>query len=93
MNITYIEEYDTIYKSSVAMQSALDSSFFWGYLLSQAPGGFLAYAYPANKIFGAAVACSAFLNLLLPFAFEIPVMIIGIRLLQGIFGVNPFKAP
>jgi len=34
---------------TVAIESAVDSSFFWGYLVTQVPGGFLASMYPANR--------------------------------------------
>ena len=27
----------------------VDSSFFWGYIITQVPGGFAAGRYPANK--------------------------------------------
>jgi ACS family sodium-dependent inorganic phosphate cotransporter-like MFS transporter 6/7/8 len=70
------------------MESAVDSSFFWGYLVTQIPGGFLASIYPANRIFGTAIACSAFLNLFLPGAFEFPGIIICIRVLQGLVEVR-----
>jgi MFS family permease len=70
------------------MESAVDSSFFWGYLVTQVPGGFLASVYPANRIFGTAIACSAFLNLFLPGAFELPGVIILIRVMQGLVEVN-----
>lgn len=69
------------------MESAVDSSFFWGYLVTQVPGGFLASVYPANRIFGTAIACSAFLNLFLPGAFEFPGVIIIIRVMQGLVEV------
>lgn len=70
------------------MESAVDSSFFWGYLVTQVPGGFLASVYPANRIFGTAIACSAFLNLFLPGAFEFPGVIIIIRVMQGLVEVK-----
>lgn len=76
------------FKWSVAMESAVDSSFFWGYLVTQIPGGFLASIYPANRIFGTAIACSAFLNMFLPGAFEFPGVIICIRVLQGLVEVK-----
>lgn len=76
------------FKWSVAMESAVDSSFFWGYLVTQVPGGFLASVYPANRIFGTAIACSAFLNLFLPGAFELPGVIILIRVMQGLVEVK-----
>ena len=76
---------------SVATESAVDSSFFWGYLITQVPGGFLASVYPSNRIFGTAICCSAFLNLFLPGAFEFPAVIIMIRVLQGLVEVNIIK--
>ncbi|CAH1407572.1 unnamed protein product [Nezara viridula] len=67
------------------MESAVDSSFFWGYLVTQVPGGFLASKYPANRIFGMAIATSSFLNLLLPVAADTqPALIIIVRILQGL---------
>ncbi|CAL1279418.1 unnamed protein product [Larinioides sclopetarius] len=63
----------------------IDSSFFWGYLVTQIPGGFLAAKYPANRVFGTAIAVSAFLNMLLPGAAKIhPVVVILVRILQGL---------
>ncbi|XP_059478768.1 vesicular glutamate transporter 1 [Neocloeon triangulifer] len=72
-------------KWSVGVESAVDSSFFWGYLVTQVPGGFLASKYPANRIFGTAIACSSFLNLLVPGATMLhPTFLIMVRILQGL---------
>ncbi|KFM74865.1 Vesicular glutamate transporter 1, partial [Stegodyphus mimosarum] len=63
----------------------VDSSFFWGYLITQIPGGFLAAKYPANRIFGTAIATSAFLNLLIPKSAQIhESLVIIVRVLQGL---------
>lgn len=65
--------------------SAVDSSIFWGYLVTQVPGGFLAAKYPANRLFGAAIGFSSFLNLLVPGAYTFnPVVLIIIRIMQGL---------
>ncbi|XP_071454829.1 vesicular glutamate transporter 1 [Hetaerina americana] len=70
---------------TVGMESAVDSSFFWGYLVTQVPGGFLASKYPANRIFGTAIATSSFLNLLVPGATMLhPTFVILVRILQGL---------
>jgi ACS family sodium-dependent inorganic phosphate cotransporter-like MFS transporter 6/7/8 len=92
-NVTTLGPKEIQFKWSVAMESAVDSSFFWGYLVTQIPGGFLASVYPANRIFGTAIACSAFLNLFLPGAFEFPGVIICIRVLQGLVEVGAAPSP
>ncbi|XP_034944012.1 vesicular glutamate transporter 1 [Chelonus insularis] len=70
---------------TVATESALDSSFFWGYLVTQVPGGFLASLYPANRIFGLAIAVSSFLNLLVPGALAVdPIVDMGVQICKGL---------
>lgn len=77
---------------TVGVESALDSSFFWGYLVTQVPGGFFASLYPANKIFGAAIAISSFLNLLVPGALKVdPIVDMGVQVLKGLVEVNFVK--
>lgn len=77
---------------TVGMESALDSSFFWGYLVTQVPGGFLASLYPANKIFGIAIAISSFLNLLVPGALKIdPIIDMGVQVLKGLVEVSKIE--
>ncbi|XP_014213996.1 vesicular glutamate transporter 1 [Copidosoma floridanum] len=69
---------------TVATQSAVDSSFFWGYLVTQVPGGFLASLYPANRIFGLAIVISSFLNLLVPSAISLsPIDYMIIQVCKG----------
>ena len=67
----------------------VDSSFFWGYIVTQIPGGFLAARYPANKVFGSAIATSALLNMLLPVAARAGYHhVMLIRILQGLVEVS-----
>lgn len=74
---------------TVGTESALDSSFFWGYLVTQVPGGFVASLYPANRIFGAAIAISSFLNLLVPGALKVdPIVDMGVQVLKGLVEVR-----
>ena len=62
---------------------AVDSSFFWGYIITQLPGGFLASRFPANRLFGTAIFLSSCLNLLIPAATLLdPKAVIVVRVLQ-----------
>ncbi|XP_018790158.1 PREDICTED: vesicular glutamate transporter 1 [Bactrocera latifrons] len=72
---------------SVAVESHVDSSFFWGYLITQIPGGFIASRFPANKIFGLSIVCSATLHLLVPVVMAVchGYVLIGVRVTQGLF--------
>ncbi|XP_014678760.1 PREDICTED: vesicular glutamate transporter 2-like, partial [Priapulus caudatus] len=63
----------------------LDSAFFWGYLITQIPGGLIAAKFPANRCFGVAIGTSAFLNLLIPGACKVSIeLVIFVRVLQGL---------
>lgn len=63
----------------------VDASFFWGYIITQIPGGFLASRYPANRLFGTAIFLSSCLNLLIPAATKLdPKCVIVVRVLQGL---------
>lgn len=75
---------------SVAVESHVDSSFFWGYLVTQIPGGFIASRFPANKIFGLSIVCSATLHLLVPAVMALchGYVLIGLRVTQGLFEVS-----
>ena len=63
----------------------VDASFFWGYIVTQIPGGFLAAKISPTKLFGAAIFTSSCLNMLLPMATEAsPVCVILVRVCQGL---------
>lgn len=68
----------------------VDSSFFWGYLITQIPGGFLASVFPANRIFGAAICTSAVLNMVVPGAMSLDnvTVLLLLRVLQGLVEVR-----
>ena len=62
----------------------VDASFFWGYIVTQLPGGFLASKFPSNRLFGTAIFLSSCLNLLIPAATKLdPTAVIVVRVLQA----------
>jgi len=63
----------------------VDASFFWGYIVTQIPGGFLAARFSATKLFGGAIFMSSCLNLLIPTATKLdPKCVIVVRIMQGL---------
>ncbi|ERL93782.1 hypothetical protein D910_11068 [Dendroctonus ponderosae] len=64
--------------------SAIESAIFWGYFITQIPGGLIAAAYPANKLFGAAIGSSCILNLFVPVLYDNPTGLIIVKVLQGL---------
>ncbi|XP_022083703.1 vesicular glutamate transporter 1-like isoform X2 [Acanthaster planci] len=63
----------------------MHSSFFWGYIVTQVPGGYLASRVPANRIFCTAIFMSSVLNLFIPLACHVHYsLVIVIRVLQGL---------
>nr|WDE40214.1 vesicular glutamate transporter-like protein [Schizocardium californicum] len=63
----------------------MHGSFFWGYIITQIPGGYLASRFPANRIFGIAICTTSFLNLLLPVTCKVHWgLVIALRIVQGL---------
>ena len=61
----------------------VDASYFWGYILTQVPGGFLTSYIPANRLFGFAIFFSSCLNMLLPTLTSVhPFCVIVVRVIQ-----------
>ncbi|CAH2277493.1 vesicular glutamate transporter 3 [Pelobates cultripes] len=63
----------------------IHGSFFWGYIVTQIPGGFIANKLAANRVFGAAIFLTSVLNMLIPSAAKAHYgCVISIRILQGL---------
>ena len=62
------------------------SAFFFGYLLPQIPGGWLATRFGGKHVFGLGVGMSALLTLLTPVSADFSVwMLVVLRALEGLF--------
>lgn len=67
-------------------RSILLGAFFYGYVITQLPAGFLSERYGAKWIFGVAMFVTALLSLLIPLAARIHwLALFGARFLQGKF--------
>uniref|UniRef100_A0A914XM22 Uncharacterized protein n=1 Tax=Plectus sambesii TaxID=2011161 RepID=A0A914XM22_9BILA len=64
----------------------MESSFFYGYLITQIPGGFFAAKFAPNKLFGLAIGAASFFNLFLPMAFNShsDMFVVVIQVAQGL---------
>lgn len=71
----------------------VESAIFWGYFVTQIPGGLIAASYPANKLFGMAIGTSSVLNLLIPVMYTKPTILIIVKVMQGLVevGTNIWK--
>ena len=71
------------------MKGLLLSSFFYGYIVTKIPGGWLATRLGGNRVFGAGIAATAFFTLLTPPLTYISVyLLLAVRVLEGIFEVS-----
>ncbi|XP_059381183.1 vesicular glutamate transporter 1 [Carassius carassius] len=63
----------------------IHGSFFWGYIVTQIPGGFICQKFAANRVFGFAVVATSVLNMMIPSAARIHFScVIIVRILQGL---------
>ncbi|GIY97772.1 sialin [Caerostris extrusa] len=71
------------YNWSPKEQGVILSSFYYGYLLTLMPGGYLAQSFSAKWIFGLGIFLSALLSLLTPTAAAMGVMpVVTVRIMQ-----------
>ncbi|XP_058873968.1 vesicular glutamate transporter 1 isoform X2 [Acipenser ruthenus] len=63
----------------------IHGSFFWGYIVTQIPGGFISQKFAANRAFGFAIVATSILNMLIPSAARVHYgCVICVRILQGL---------
>ncbi|CAL8325586.1 unnamed protein product [Gadus morhua 'NCC'] len=63
----------------------IHGSFFWGYIVTQIPGGYISSRLAANRVFGAAIFLTSTLNMFIPCAARNHYgTVIFVRILQGL---------
>ncbi|XP_012688549.1 vesicular glutamate transporter 2.2 [Clupea harengus] len=63
----------------------IHGSFFWGYIVTQIPGGWICSRLAANRVFGAAIFLTSTLNMFIPSAARSHYgCVIFVRILQGL---------
>uniref|UniRef100_A0A8C6ZBC3 Solute carrier family 17 member 8 n=1 Tax=Nothoprocta perdicaria TaxID=30464 RepID=A0A8C6ZBC3_NOTPE len=63
----------------------IHGSFFWGYIVTQIPGGFIANKLAASRVFGAAIFLTSTLNMFIPSAARVHYgCVMFVRILQGL---------
>lgn len=65
-------------------------SFFYGYILTQIPGGYLARKYGAKWLFGLGILCTVLFTMVTPVAADLGAgYLIAVRVLEGVGEVRP----
>uniref|UniRef100_A0AAY4CEC2 Vesicular glutamate transporter 1 n=1 Tax=Denticeps clupeoides TaxID=299321 RepID=A0AAY4CEC2_9TELE len=63
----------------------IHGSFFWGYIVTQIPGGFICQKFAANRVFGFAIVATSTLNMLIPSAARVSYgCVMLVRICQGL---------
>ena len=74
------------------LQGQILGAFFYGYICTQIPGGWLAEKFGGKLVFGFGVLCTAVLTLMTPVAARLSVgTFLAVRVLEGIGEVCIFK--
>ncbi|CAB4014344.1 sialin-like, partial [Paramuricea clavata] len=67
------------------LQGLILGSFFFGYITTQIPGGFLASKYGGKSLFGGGILLASILTMLTPVATRRSVyLLIALRILEGV---------
>ncbi|XP_012690949.2 vesicular glutamate transporter 2.1 [Clupea harengus] len=63
----------------------IHGSFFWGYIVTQIPGGWISSRLAANRVFGLAIVLTSIFNMFIPSAARTHYgLVIFVRILQGL---------
>uniref|UniRef100_A0A8C2HTX3 Sialin n=1 Tax=Cyprinus carpio TaxID=7962 RepID=A0A8C2HTX3_CYPCA len=82
---SHILHMQTVYDWDSETQGWILGSFFYGYILTQIPGGYLARKYGAKWLFGIGILCTVIFTLLTPVAADLGAgYLIAVRVLEGI---------
>ncbi|EEB16556.1 sialin, putative [Pediculus humanus corporis] len=74
------------YDWSTDVQGVILSSFFYGYILTQLPGGYLAAAYGGKRLFGVGIAVTSLFTLLTPLFTKYSLyLLVAARVVEGLF--------
>lgn len=72
-------------------QGYILGAFFYGYIVTQVPGGWLASKFGGKNLFGYGVLCTSVLTLITPVAARYSVyLLIAVRVLEGLGEVIDF---
>lgn len=75
----------SVYDWDSATQGWILGSFFYGYIFTQIPGGYLARKYGAKWLLGIGILCTVIFTLLTPLAADLGAgYLIAVRVLEGI---------
>eukprot|EP00731_Ephydatia_muelleri_P037304 Em0438g9a len=87
------ESFPTFYYWTPVQEGWILSAYFFGYILTQFPGGILAQRFGGKWVFGVGVAMTALLTVLIPLAAMRNVwLLVSVRVLQGAFEGVSFPA-
>ncbi|XP_031769341.2 vesicular glutamate transporter 1 isoform X1 [Galleria mellonella] len=80
--VVFIPEFDW----STQTKGLILSSFFYGYLFTQLPGGWLAAKIGGNRLFAVGIGATSLLTLLTPpLAYTSTALLITVRVVEGLF--------
>lgn len=93
LNSTYDWQQDGEYTWSTELQGVILGAFFYGYILTQVPGGMLADKYGGKMLVGLSILVSSILTLLSPVVIHVSVyLFIVMRVVEGLVQGVAFPA-